>query len=213
MASFKSDLNLATEEGSIVCIIDNNLEGTNRAQEIINAISEASKVERKNIIGSIFSSKEKFEQIDDSLYFEFTSKETPERLKTCIAKSAYNYFIARLQKETIGTLDTAFRYAVSNKGIAYYLSRKAMKEGSSEYQIITDWIKLMCSPRKEDSSTMKHLITLSRVINSLEDSEDYQDIELEKFNTLEAFDYTVNKYICRQCRGTFLQIAMVNGLF
>lgn len=191
---FENDLKLASEDGSLVCIIDNNLDGNNRAQEIVNIISETSKNERKNVIGSIFSSKEKFEQINNSLYFEFTSKESPEKLKECIAKSAYNYFISKLKKETLFTLDTAFTHAVTNKGIAYYLSQKAKKEGSSEYQIITDWIRLMSTPRKENSNTIKNLITLSRVINSLEDIEDLQDAELENFNTLEVFDHTVNDY-------------------
>lgn len=193
-ASFQKDLALATNEESIVCIIDNALDGNNRAQEIVETIRDASNDERKNIIGGVFSTKEIFEQINDKLYFEFTLKGTPQKLKACIAKSAYNYFISRLQKETLGTLETAFKSAVSNKGIAYYLSRMAMKEGSSEYQIITDWIKLMSSPRNADSNVIKHLITLSRVINSLDDCEDNPDNELEKFNTLEAFDYTINEY-------------------
>lgn len=194
---FEMDLQLATDTESIVCIIDNNLAGTNRANEIIETIKIESKTNRKNIVGNIFSSKEKFEEIDDSLYFEFVSKDTPGKLKTSIAKSAYNYFISRLEGEMIETLSKAFRQAKLSKGIAYYLSRKALKEGESEYQVIMDWIRLMCNPQKEGSKAIKHLITLSRVINNLDEEdvvEELPDLTLENYNTSEAFDYTVNDY-------------------
>lgn len=192
---FENDLALASNHESIVCIIDNNLDGTNRAQEILDVIALACQEERKNIVGGIFSSKKLFERIDNALYFEYTSKEDPEKLETCIAKSAYNYFIAKLKEGTLGTLEAAFAHAVSNKATAHYLSSKAQIEGASEYQVIMDWIKLMSTPTSRDNETIKHLISLSRIINCLTDSEDNADMELELYNTFEAFDYTVNDYL------------------
>lgn len=191
---FLSDIDCATEEKSVVCIVDNYLAGTNRAQEIISLISTKNTPKRKNIIGSVFSSKELFEEISDKLYFEYTSKETPNRLKACLAKSAYNYFISVLQEKTIDGLNKAFETAIKNKGIAFFLSRKAQKEGMSEYEIINDWIKLLSITAPEDSGTIKRLIGLSRVINSLDDSNDLPDDSLQRLNTLEAFDYSVNDY-------------------
>ena len=190
---FLSDINRATKEKSVVCIVDNHLAGTNRAQEIISLISTKNTPERKNIIGSIFSSKELFEEISDKLYFEYTTKENPNRLQACLAKSAYNYFISVLQEKTIAGLNKAFEAAIKNKGIASFLSRKAQKEGMSEYEIINDWIKLLSITAPEDSNTIKRLIGLSRVINSL-DEEDLPDDSLQLLNTLEAFDYSVNDY-------------------
>lgn len=191
---FVSDIDCATEEKSVVCIVDNYLAGTNRAQEIINLINAQNTPKRKNIIGSVFSSKELFEEISDKLYFEYTSKETPDRLKACLAKSAYNYFISVLREKTIAGLNKAFETAIKNKGIAFFLSRKAQKEGMSEYEIINDWIKLLSITAPEDSDTIKRLIGLSRVINSLDDSDDLPDDSLQHLNTLEAFDYSVNDY-------------------
>mgnify|MGYP000346861559 CR=1 FL=1 len=78
---FVSDIDRATEDKSVVCIVDNYLAGTNRAQEIINLISAKNTPKRKNIIGGVFSSKELFEEISDKLYFEYASKETPDALK------------------------------------------------------------------------------------------------------------------------------------
>ena len=190
---FLLNIDCATDEKSVVCIVDNHLAGTNRAQEIINLIKEKSNSKRKNIIGSVFSSKELFEEISDKLYFEYTSKSTPDRLKACLAKSAYNYFISILKEKTIDGLNKAFETAIKNKGIAFFLSRKAQKEGMSEYEIINDWVKLLSITAPEDSDTIKRLIGLSRVINSL-DEDDLPDDSLQRLNTLEAFDYSINDY-------------------
>ena len=190
---FMTDINQATCEKSIVCIVDNYLDGSNRAQEIMNIISQKCVPERKNIVGSIFSSKDRFEEIDEKLYFEYTSKETPCRLEACIARSAYNYFIAELKKETVCELEKAFDAATRNKGIAYFLSQRAKVEGTSEYQIINDWIKLLSTSTQKDSETMRRLIGLSRIINDLDDDE-FPDADLQRLNTLEAFDYSINDY-------------------
>lgn len=62
------------------------------------------------------------------------------------------------------------------------------------YEIINDWIRLLSTAPRKDADTIKRMIRLSRVINSLEDDEDLPDADLQLLNTLEAFDYTVNDY-------------------
>jgi hypothetical protein len=111
-----------------------------------------------------------------------------------LARSAYNYYLAELKRETLAGLTAAFESAQESKGIAYYLSRKALKEGESEYQIINDWIQLLSANAHTESTNIKQLISLSRVINSLEDTIDEPDASLQKLNTLEAFDYSINDY-------------------
>lgn len=198
---FSADVEEASPEGAVVCIIDNYLAGANRAQEVIKVISEKSKVTRRNIIGSIFSSKEMYEEISDTLYFEYAPKEKPEQLKSCIAKSAYNYFISELKAETLLSMGNAFDKALKNKGIAFFLAQKARTEGASEYEIINDWIRLLATAPREDANTIKRMIRLSRVINSLEDTEELPDSDLQRLNTLEAFDYTVNDYFLPVAAG------------
>lgn len=198
---FSADIEQASSECAVVCIIDNNLNGINRAKEVLELISKKSETGRQNIVGSIFSSKEIYEEINDVLYFEFTHKEKPEQLKSCIAKSAYNFFISELRNETISCISGAFDKALKNKGIAFYLAQKAQKEGSSEYEIINDWIRLLSTTPRGDSNTIKRMIRLSKVINSLEDTEELPDIELQKLNTLEAFDYTINDYFLPVASG------------
>ena len=198
---FSADIEQASPECAVVCIVDNYMSGANRAKEVIEVISEKCRVARRNIIGSIFSSKEMYEEISDKLYFEYASKEKPEELKSCIAKSAYNYFISELKNETLVTMSTAFDKALKNKGIAFFLAQKARTEGASEYEIINDWIRLLATTPREDANTIKRMIRLSRVINSLEDTEELSDTDLQKLNTLEAFDYTINDYFLPVAAG------------
>ena len=191
---FSIDISESTNSKSVVCIIDNQLGDAKRADEIIQAIKDASTQERKNIVGCVFSSQGLFEEISKDVYFEYTSKTNIGNLEGCLARSAYNYYLAELKNEMIKGLTKAFESAQESKGIAYYLSRKAMREGESEYQIISDWIQLLSANAHTESTNIKHLIALSRVINSLEDIIDEPDASLQKLNTLEAFDYSVNDY-------------------
>lgn len=198
---FSADIEQASPECAVVCIVDNYMSGANRAKEVIEVISEKCSTTRRNIIGSIFSSKEMYEEISDKLYFEYASKEKPEELKSCIARSAYNYFISELKNETLVSMSTAFDKALKNKGIAFFLAQKARTEGASEYEIINDWIRLLATTPREDANTIKRMIRLSRVINSLEDTEELSDTDLQKLNTLEAFDYTINDYFLPVAAG------------
>ena len=191
---FSADIEKASSECAVVCIVDNYMAGGDRAREVIGVISEQCNPERRNIIGSIFSSKELYEEISDTLYFEYASKEKPEELKSCIARSAYNYFISELKKETMLSMNDAFDKALKNKGIAFFLAQKAQSEGASEYEIINDWIRLLATTPHEGAHAIKRMIRLSKVINSLEDTEKLPDVDLQKLNTLEAFDYNVNDF-------------------
>lgn len=190
---FEKDLALANTENSIVCVIDNVLKDERRAGEIIDEIEKQCQPNRKNIIGCIFSSKSPLEKISEAVYFEYTSKEQGN-LEASIARSAYNFFISELKTETISGLEQAFTKALKNKSIAFFLSQKAYSEGTSEYQVINDWIKLLSISSNNNLETVKRLTCLSRVINSLEDTEEIPDPELQNLNTLEAFDYTINEF-------------------
>ena len=191
---FSTDISESTNAKSVVCIIDNQLGDAKRAGEIIQAIKDASSQERKNIVGCVFSSQGLFEEISKDVYFEYTAKTNIGNLEGCLARSAYNYYLAELKNETLSRLTTAFESAQESKGIAYYLSRKALQEGESEYQIINDWIQLLSATAHTESTNIKQLITLSRVINCLEDTIDEPDATLQMLNTLEAFDYSINDY-------------------
>lgn len=197
-AMFLSDLKMADDFSSVVCVIDNNMKGVNRAKEILGVIAEENKEKRKNIIGAIFSSREKFEEITNTLYFEFSDKAEQDSLKACLVRSAYSIFLDRLKNETLGRLEKAFKTALTNKGIAFYISQKAKNEGISEYQVILEWITSMCYSLQGDNDTLKHLIVLARIVNSLSDEvsdEEALSELLRDVNTREAFDYSVNEFM------------------
>lgn len=197
-AMFLADLKMADDLSSVVCVIDNNMKGVNRAKEILGVIAEESKEKRKNIIGAIFSSREKFEEITNTLYFEFSDKAEQDTLKACLVRSAYSFFLDRLKNETLGRLEKAFETALTNKGIAFYISQKAKNEGISEYQVILEWITSMCYSQQGDNDTLKHLIVLARIVNSLSDEvsdEEALSELLRDVNTREAFDYSVNEFM------------------
>lgn len=191
---FSKDISCSTNSDCVVCIIDNQLGEVKRASEIIQAIKVSCKPMRKNIVGCVFSSQGLYEEIDTDVYFEYASKSNVENLEACLARSAYNYYLSKLKEETLKNLSSAFELAQKSKGIAYYLSRKAQREGESEYQIINDWLQLLTMNSQAESGNIKHLISLSRVINSLEDTMDIPDVSLQKLNTLEAFDFRINEY-------------------
>lgn len=116
-------------------------------------------------------------------------------------QGAHITIISELKNETLVSMSTAFDKALKNKGIAFFLAQKARTEGASEYEIINDWIRLLATTPREDANTIKRMIRLSRVINSLEDTEELSDTDLQKLNTLEAFDYTINDYFLPVAAG------------
>lgn len=198
---FAKDIGSLEDANCAVCIIDNQLGEVKRANEIIQDIKKFGKSERMNIVGCVFSSQGAYEEIDSDVYFEYASKENIENLEGCLARSAYSYYLSVLEKKITTGIRAAFKTAQKNKGIAYYLSRKAQKEGESEYQIINDWIQLLAVNAQMDTSNIKHLIALSRVINSLNDSIDEPDDFLQQLNTCEAFDYRINEYLLPVAAG------------
>ena len=81
----------------------------------------------------------------------------------------------------------------------------------SEYEIINDWVKLLSITAPEDSDTIKRLIGLSRVINIL-DEDDLPDDSLQRLNTLEAFDYSINDYYLPVAAGDVFTNDQASGL-
>ena len=198
---FAEDIGSLEDANCAICIIDNQLGEEKRANEIIQDIKKFGKSERMNIVGCVFSSQGAYEEIDSDVYFEYASKENIANLEGCLARSAYSYYLSVLEKKITKGIRAAFKTAQKNKGIAYYLSQKAQKEGESEYQIINDWIQLLAVNAQMDTSNIKHLIALSRVINSLSDSMDEPDDFLQQLNTWEAFDYRINEYLLPVAAG------------
>lgn len=179
----------------VCCIIDNDLAGEKRANDIISEISRFNSETRNNIIGAIATSYEETERIDESIFLEYVNKTNIEtNLQTALLKSAYNYAISKLKSEMVNGLNSAFSKATTNRNIAFYLSQMAVSEGMANYQIIHTWINAMCDYELSNSKIIPSVIKITNLINQI-DGERYEiDNELDLLNTFEAFDFNINKY-------------------
>lgn len=206
---FISILSSSSIDKSIICIIDNCLKGENKAHEILDSISGATEKQAdKNIVGSIFTSKEELEQIDDNLCFVYTNKDQDTMLFMNIIRSAYHYFLKILQREISSNISLAFDKAKHNKHIANFLSQRAVIEGVSDYQVMQNWIHFMSELQSKDSKTVKRLISLAQIIGELEEDDDevFDTTLIDELNMNEAFDYSINDFFLPTAPGDIFEI-------
>ena len=191
------DLSSLDDDETLVCIIDNNLEGTNKAQSIISFLKDDKSRIPKCVIGAVYSSKEEFEVVNEYLHFEYTRKADSNCLKGCLARSGYSYFLHSFKNKIMDKIHNAFNTMLSNKQLAQNLAEKAYIEGESEYAVINDLLRLLCKPTKESEDTILKLVKTAHIINALDNNQIDQeyDTALEIYNTLEAFDYSINRFL------------------
>lgn len=144
-------------------------------------------------MGAIFSSTTEADIINENFYLELVNKREPEKLQIAITKSAYSYVLRKLYKLYKCVLSEAFKDAIENRNIAYYLSNMAWAEGISNYQVITEWIKLLFENKLEDDPTIIELIRLSKLISMLQE-DGHMTTEFSILNTYEVFETNINRY-------------------
>lgn len=185
------------KEGTIVCIIDDQLKGRKCAKEIVNSIEniETDFGERNNICGLIFSTFENQDSINNRVFFEYVDKKKSRNVfQIALIKSAYSFMLYKLKKIYLKTLNESFEEAIKNKHVAYYLSSMATYEGVTNYQVVTNWIKLLFDYKLSGSDELIPLAGMTRLINFLEDESIVFSKDMLALNTFETFDYSVNKY-------------------
>lgn len=196
--SFKQYISGAIEqEGTVVCIIDDQMRGKKCAREIVDSIEKvtSNSEERLNIIGLIFSTFENEDCISDRVFFEYINKkESRNDFQIALIKSAYSFMLDRLKKIYIDVLEQSFDDAIKNKHMAYYLSSMAAYEGVTNYQVISNWIKLLFDYKLSDRNELLTIAGMIRLINFLEDEKVEFSKDMLALNTFEAFDFNVNKY-------------------
>lgn len=184
-------------QGMMVCIIDDQMKNKKSATEIVNYIEklQSEQKRRLNIIGLIYSSFDNSDCITDKVYFEYIKKGEPKNVfQAALTKSSYSYMLADLKVIYQRVLGDAFDEAVRNKNIAYYLSSMADYEGITNYQVITNWIKLLFEYKLSDIQELTTVAGMTRLIGLLEDEKLEFSKEMLDLNTFEAFDFSVNKY-------------------
>lgn len=184
-------------QGMMVCIIDDQMRNKKCATEIVNYIEklQLEQNRRLNIIGLIYSSFDNNDCITDKVYFEYIKKGEPKNVfQAALTKSTYSYMLSKLKAVYQNVLGVAFDEAVQNKNIAYYLSSMADYEGITNYQVITNWIKLLFEYKLSDIQELTTVAGMTRLIGLLEDEKLKFSKEMLDLNTFEAFDFSVNKY-------------------
>ncbi|MEO1768872.1 hypothetical protein [Candidatus Enterococcus ferrettii] len=203
--SFDNDLiRIAKGNSRVICIIDNQLNGTNCANKIIKKINDVSKDnEEENskgleIMATIFTSNPTslITETAENVYIQIVeknSKDPDENLKKAITKSAYSCILRNLKLVYLDSMNKSFNEIITNNGIAAYLSKMANFEGITNYKVVTNWFQLLFSYNLNTHDQIKDIIKLTKAIKFLDDEESYNQ-ELEKVNTFEAFDYKVNEF-------------------
>lgn len=202
-ASTESDFrkyieNALQNHGMIVCIVDDQLRnGQKCAVEVSECIEkiQSGPNGRMKIIGLIYSSFPNEDRISDKIYFEYIGKDASKReFQAALSKSSYSQMLSELKDVYQRVLGGAFNEALKSKNIAYYLSNMAECEGVTNYQVITNWIKLLLEHRLDGAPELVNVAAMTRLINLLEDEKVNFSKEMLELNTFEAFDFGVNKY-------------------
>ena len=202
-ASTESDFrkyieNALKKQGMIVCIVDDQLRnGQKCATEVSKCIEkiQSGPNGRMKIIGLIYSSFPNEDCISDKIYFEYIEKDASKReFQAALTKSSYSQMLSELKDVYQRVLGGAFDDALKSKNIAYYLSNMAECEGVTNYQVITNWIKLLLEHKLDGAPELVNVAAMTRLINLLEDEKVNFSKEMLELNTFEAFDFGVNKY-------------------
>lgn len=184
-------------KGMIVCILDDQLRNGKCANEIAKCIEkiQSGPQGRLNITGLIYSSFDNKDCINDKVYFEYIKKDASKKeFQAALTKSSYSYMLSELKAVYQDVLGEAFDEAVRNKNIAYYLSSMADCEGVTNYQVITNWIKLLFEYKLSDVKELTTVAGMTRLIGLLEDEKLEFSKEMLNLNTFEAFDFNINRY-------------------
>lgn len=201
-ASTESDFrkyieNSLKNNGMVVCILDDQLRNGKCAIEVSKCIEkiQSGPNGRMKIIGLIYSSFDNRDCISDKIYFEYITKDASKReFQAAITKSSYSHMLSELKYVYQNVLGVAFDEALKSKNIAYYLSNMAECEGVTNYQVITNWIKLLFEHGLDGAPELANVAGMTRLINLLEDEKVEFSKEMLELNTFEAFDFGVNKY-------------------
>ena len=193
--SFTKDLNeYGQANNTIICIIDNQLKEEQRANEILQEIEHINENGRKNIVAAILSSKEKEERISSKVFAEYVSKDVSDSLQIALAKSAYSLLLFKLKNVYQKILEEAFNDAIVNKDIAYYFAKMASNEGVTNYKVVTDWLNLLFQYKLNVNDEIFDIIRLTQMMDILNDEDIQYSSEMQKLNTFEAFDLSINQY-------------------
>jgi hypothetical protein len=172
--------------------------GEQEAQNIIDSLMEFNSELRVNIIGAIFTSRDVvYDKFNDKIFIETVKKGEPGALIKSLIKSSYSYFVSMYKNEMLSAIDKSFLKLLSRKDIIPYLSKMAFSEGISNYQILTEWFKLLNNYQLARSPFLPDLLRLSNIMSLVNNEDavtDSIDDDLLELNSFELFDCFIDNY-------------------
>ncbi len=200
MDSINNSIQKLTQSGGyVLCLIDDNLNGSYRANEIINYLQNSKINNRISCV--LVTSSVSQEQFNNKIFIEYVQKgeDTNDKIKAAYVKSLYRIMLNNLQKAKIESLNAAFCEAYQNQNIATFLSEMAKYEGVLNFDVILKWLEVKENQYIETKQRemIKKFITYSSIINSIESKSVEFDpgknvCDIEMYEN-DIYDLTINE--------------------
>lgn len=188
-----SDLSASSK--TVTCIIDNNIKGTNRACDIIDKLQELSARKNQYIIGAVVTSNEAITRINDNVFIDYVSKDDIAKLKQALLRSSYHLFLHSIKNQLIAEIETAISHASQHRNIAIYLAEMARLEGTSNYEVLNQWIKAICETGANRKDDIVKMVAIANMLDACDESPEFEAMgDVPDINSHEAFDYDINSY-------------------
>lgn len=183
-------------------IIDDFLGENPRGDEIIKWVNNYPNI-RNQAVCILLSSRdrEQFKASKENMYIEYIKKGDEfleDNIKRALIKSQYSIMLQIMKNKRIQALAETYNYALENINVAVYLSAMASEEGTTNYNVITNWLDLREKFKWQivNLPEIQSVIMLSSMINKLVDEKlpiDYLVDDIKEIQIFEDYDYSVNK--------------------
>ena len=191
---------LDDQDGYILFIVDDQLNGENRASEIIKWLEDSdfnSKLICVLLTSRDNSSNQKFSK---NLYVEYVKKDDVQKnikhFEKAYIKSLYRIMLYELQTAKTKAIEGVFKYAYENHNSAIFFSKMANEEGELNFDFILRWFSLKEKKfiEDEEKEIIKRIIVLSNTLNNLEPEEEMYEQDDAELYTFDVYDSMINYY-------------------
>ncbi|MCH5142934.1 MAG: hypothetical protein J1G07_04415 [Clostridiales bacterium] len=191
---------LTENGGYVLCIIDDQLNGSNRAHEIIATI-ETSDYKDKTICVLLTSNDNTANQkFNNNIFVEFIKKSannSGKLFENAYLCSLYRIMLKKLQAAKVNAINETFDSAYLDENTANFISQMALSDGALNFDYILKWLDIKEKKHLESKQieVIKNAIKLSNALNLINvdnaiEVNNYGDEDLYKIDT---FDLTVNE--------------------
>ncbi|QHI71119.1 hypothetical protein [Aminipila terrae] len=215
LKSISEDIDLFSSGNQyFLCVIDNFIGIEPRGKEIISELVKNPKAKNNGVCIVLSSKEEKICDVTNQMYIGFVRKDEMDldnQIKKQLIMSQYKIMLSILSEKRKAAMDKVFNYASDNMDTAIYLASMAAEEGTTNYEVLNEWIELReryfahCDSAQE----MKRIILLSSMLGNLVSEQTDLKCEPETlidFQTFEEYDYSINEFYLPPMSGDIFLI-------